>query len=156
MNRLPSTTEIDLVSLIFKEITAACWYVDANKGVHWDENLYYLYDMLPGAGIDMEAFQDKVYKPDLERFNRVINEAMDQLIVFSVKIRIYIRGQYRWVLIKGGPDHKGGLLGVTQVIDDFYREKYETVQLLKTIQSLVKTGQAAYPSIVELLNDHKL
>ncbi len=151
MTGFSDISERFLLDMIYELCGAACWVVNKDGGVFWDDRLYDLYDMTHGEGINMQAFQDKVYPSDLEVFNGVISEAMELNKPFEVNVRIDIKNRYKWVRIVGAPNSKGDLLGVTQDIDKIFRDTHDTKQLLSVVKGLAFTGSKAGEIIGKLL-----
>lgn len=154
LNRLPNITERALLDLIYTVSKAACWYLD-DTGVYWDSRLYDLYEMKQGQGIDMDAFQNKVFPKDLELFNEVIRGAIKDPKPFEVNVRIFIENRYQWVRISGIPSGKSGLMGVTQNIDYLFRENADYKQLIKVIETLSDSRTESGKAIVELIKGGK-
>ena len=150
MTGFNNISERFLLDLIFELAGAACWVIDEQGGVFWDDRLYDLYEMEHGEGINMQAFQDKVYPKDLLIFNQTIESALEAREPFEVNVRILIKGSFRWIRIIGAPSGSN-MIGVTQDIDKLFRETEDTRQLLNMIKALSVTGSKSGEAIKKLL-----
>ena len=111
------------------------WYMVPGKEIWWDDSLYALYGMeKTDKGINVEAFKSRVYPPDYKKWSEELDLAIEKRTDFSVRARINIEGEYKWVLVKGFLWDDNRLWGFTQVINDYVEEYKELKDLLTEIK----------------------
>jgi len=132
----------------------ASWTITQSGDVWWCDALYDLYDIEKGSPkTTLEAFQNRVYPPDLEKFNSIINKAVSNLMPFVVEVRISISYKYQWVRICGKPDGRGGLIGCTQNINNMYQNARKNMQTLKVLEALILGNGASIDDLKKVLKD---
>lgn len=132
----------------------AAWTLNQAGEVWWCDALYDLYGIEKGSKeTNMQAFQDKVYQPDLEKFNSIIDAALNDLMPFVVEVRVKIKYEYQWVRISGKPDGRGGLIGCTQNINNLYRTARENLQLLQVLEALILGNGATMDELKQVLKN---
>ena len=132
----------------------ATWTINQAGEVWWCDALYNLYGIEKGSPeTDMQAFQSKVYQPDLEKFNGIIQDAIKKLMPFVVEVRIKIKYEYQWVRISGKPDGYGGLMGCTQNINNLYRSAKENIQTLQVLEALILGNGATMDELKQVINN---
>lgn len=140
-------------NLINKLGKIASWQIYPDGTIWWCDALYELYGMEKGDGITPKDFQDKIYKNDLEKFNSVIQLALDERQNFELEVRVLIDNKYNWVSIKGEVQEDGSILGITQNIDSFYRSYFELLQDMSVVRALSANPMSKMDKIHTLLHN---
>jgi len=132
----------------------AAWTINQAGEVWWCDALYDLYGIEKGSKeTDMNAFQNKIYQPDLEKINSVIDKSIENLMPFVVEVRVKIKYEYQWVRISGKPDGRGGLIGCTQNINNLYRTARENLQTLQVLEALILGNGATMDELKRVINN---
>lgn len=118
----------------------ATWKISKDGNIIWSDQMYDLYDMKKGDGVTARDFKSKVYPPHYETFEVNIEDSINSMKPFFVEALVFIKGKYRWVKISGQPMANGDILGTTQLVDKYYQNCQDALEVLKTIETLTKIG----------------
>lgn len=131
----------------------AAWSISSSGEIWWCDGLYELYGMNKRDGITLEAFEERVYPSDYIKFKEGIKTAINEGKTFEEKARVRINNRYQWVKISGKYLDDGTVVGVTQNIDEFYREFHELKQNISIIKVLASSPNGNMNSIKTLLDN---
>lgn len=131
----------------------ATWSISSDGEIWWCDGLYKLYGMRVGDKVTIEAFKDKVYPNDYERFQDTLNSALKNKESFQLEVRVFIDNNYKWVQITGKVMPDKSILGVTQNIDHLYRDYHSLKQDMAIVKLMSSNPENSVSKIHNLLHN---
>ena len=126
---------------IYELSKVAYWLIDPQGKILWSDNLYKFYNESKDyEKVTPEDFKERVYPPDFDKFQRVVNNAVRQKKSFDLLIRLRRNFGFVWVNIRGKVMPDNSIVGCTQDVDEFKRISAEREMKLRTLEALIHGG----------------